>query len=74
MAGNRLFRRLTDTHSWVPDVFNRILEVEGFAHLTVASHGVVQAVVTHSSAGVACGQIHRHVEVALACVAVTVAL
>ena len=64
---------LTDTGSWIPDVSGRILEVEGFAHLTVAAHGVVQAVVTDASTDVPRGQIHRHVEVALGRVAITAA-
>ena len=62
---------LTHTDSWVSDVFVWVLVVEGFARLTVAAHGVVQAVVTDASANVPRGQIHRHVEVALGRVAIT---
>ena len=65
---------LTNTDLWVPDIFESVLVVEGFAHLTVASHGVVLTVVTHSSAHISRGLIHGHVEVARAGVAVTVTL
>ena len=60
-----LLGELTDTNSGVSDVPVGVLVVERFAHLTVASHGVVQAIVTHSSAAVARCQIHGHVEVTL---------
>lgn len=65
---------LTYADSRVPDVLDGVFVVEGFARLTVASHGVVLTVVTHSSAEVARGQKHRHVKVAQGRVAVTVAL
>lgn len=58
----------------VPQVPLGVLEVEGLALLAVASHGVVLAVVTNAPAGVPCGHVHGHVEVALRGVAVAVAL
>lgn len=51
-----------------------MLEVEGLALLTVASYGVVLAVITHSPAGIPRRHVHSHVKVALAGVAIAVAL
>lgn len=65
---------LTDADLGVPGVLDGVFVVEEFARLAVASHGVVLTVVTHPSAEVARGQIHRHVKVALGRVAVTVTL
>lgn len=65
---------LTLTDVGIPQVSLRVLEVEGLALLTVASHGVVLAVVAHSPAGVPRRHVHSHVEVALAGVAIAVAL
>ena len=58
----------------VSDVLLGVLVEERFALLTVVSHGVVLTLVTHASAHVAAGDVHRHVEVALGRVAVTVTL
>lgn len=55
---------LTYTDSWLPDILNRVFVVERFAHLTVASHGVVLTVITHPSTDISSGQIHSHVKVA----------
>lgn len=47
----------------VPDVPLGVLEVERFALLTVAPHGVVLTVITHSPADIASCQEDRHVKV-----------
>lgn len=47
----------------VPDVPLGVLEVERFALLTVAPHGVVLTVITHSPADIASSQEDRHVKV-----------
>lgn len=65
---------LTLTDVGVPQVSLGVLEVEGLALLTVAAHGVVLAVITHSPAGVPRCHVHCHVKVALAGVAIAVAL
>lgn len=44
-----------------------------FTCFTVAAHGVVETVVTHTSTDVARSQIHRHVKMTLVGVAITVA-
>lgn len=64
---------LTSTDPGVSDVPTEVLVVKWFTHLTVASHGVVETVVTDATAGIARGQVHRHVKVTLAGVTVTVA-
>lgn len=64
---------LTSTSGGVSDVPAGVLVVKWFTHLTVASHGVVETVVTDATAGIARGQVHRHVKVTLAGVTVTVA-
>lgn len=65
---------LTDAHSRVSDVPVRVLVIEQLAHLAVATHGVVLAVVANATAVVAGRQVHRHVKVAGAGVVVAVAL
>lgn len=65
---------LTLTDVGVPQISLWVLEVEGLALLTVASHGVVLAVVTHAPAGVPRCHVHSHVKVALAGVPIAVAL
>lgn len=66
--------KLTYADQGVPDVLDGVFVVERFARLTVASHRVVLTLVTHPSAHVARGQIHRHVEVTQGGVAVAVTL
>lgn len=68
------FIRLTYANSWVSYILDRVFVVERFAYLTVASHGVVLTVITHSSADISRSQIHRHVKVTGCRVAVTVTL
>lgn len=51
-----------------------MLEVKRHALLTAAAHRVVLAVVAHTAADVARGQVHRHVEVAGARMFVAVTL
>lgn len=58
----------------VPDVPLRVLEVEGFALLAVAPHGVVLTVITHSPADIAGSQEDRHVKVTRAGMFVAVTL
>lgn len=58
----------------VSDVPVGVLVEERRAPLAVAPHGVVQTVVTHAAADVACCQVDCHVEVAAAGVAIAVAL
>lgn len=53
----------TFTEIGVSDIPLGVLVVERFALLTVASHGVVLTVVTHSPADVPSGQENRHVKV-----------
>lgn len=65
---------LTLTDIRVPQISLWVLEVEGLALLTVASYGVVLAVITHSSTGIPRRHVHSHVKVALAGVAIAVAL
>lgn len=55
--------RRTFAEVGVSDVSLGVLVVERFALLTVASHGVVLTVITHSAADVPSGQENRHVEV-----------
>jgi hypothetical protein len=55
--------RRTFTEIGVPDVPLRVLEVERFALFTVAPHGVVLTVITHSPADVASSQEDCHVKV-----------
>lgn len=64
----------TFTDIGVSDVPLGVLVVKWLALLTVASHCVVLTVVTHPSAGVPSGQVHRHVKVARAGVFVAVTL
>lgn len=58
----------------VPDVPLGVLEVEGFALLAVAPHGVVLTVITHSPADIASSQEDRHVKVTRAGMFVAVTL
>lgn len=67
-------RRLTYTHVRVSDILFRVFIVERFAHVTLVAHGVVLAVVTHSSADISRGQIHSQIKVANVGVAITVTL
>lgn len=59
-------RKLEGTHTLadvgVTDVFLRMLEEERLALLTLVTHGVVFAVITHAAAHVTRGLIHGHVE------------
>lgn len=57
-----------------PDVRAGVQEVEGFAQLAVAAHGVVMTVVAHPTAHASRCQVHSHVEVAAVRMVVTVAL
>lgn len=59
--------------SRVSDVSSWILIVKRFTGLTVATHGVVETVVTHTSTDVPRSHIHRHVKMTLVGVTVTVA-
>lgn len=56
---------LTFTDPWVPDIFEWIFVVEGFTHLTVASHCVMLTVVTHTSTDISRGQVDGHIKVTL---------
>lgn len=61
-------------HVGITNILGGILVVERFAELAVAPHGVVLTIVTDPTTGVACGQIHSHIEVALVRMFVAVAL
>lgn len=65
---------LTYTDPRVSDISRWVLVEEGFAGFTVATHGVVKTVVTHTSTDIPHGQIHRHIKMTLVGVAITVAL
>lgn len=60
---NGASQRRTFAEIGVPDVPLGVLEVERPALLTVAPHGVVLTVVTHSPTDVASSQEDRHVKV-----------
>lgn len=68
------YERLTDTNPWISNISVWILVVERFTRLTVASHSVVQTVITNSSTNITRCHIHCHVKVAVVRVAVTVTL
>lgn len=57
-----------------PDVSQWVAVEERLADLAVAAHGVVLALITDATTGVACGQVHSHVKVAPVGVFVAVAL
>lgn len=66
--------RLTNTDPRVLDISRWVLVEEGFAGFTIATHGVVKTVITHTSTDVPRCQIHRHIKMTLVGVAITVAL
>lgn len=65
---------LTYTDARISDIACWVLVEEGFTSFTVAAHGVVKTVVTHTSTDVPRAQIHRHIKMTLVGVAITVAL
>lgn len=58
----------------VSDILCKVFIVERFAHVTLVAHGVVLAVVTHSSTDISRGQIHSQIKVADVGVVVTLTL
>lgn len=66
--------RLTYAHVRVSDILCRDFIVERFAHVTLVAHGVMLAVITHSSTDISRGQINSQIKVANVGVAITVTL
>lgn len=58
----------------IADIPLRMLKVEGLALLTIVSHRVVLAIVTHPTAGVSRGYVNSHIKMALRGMLVAIAL